>query len=111
MEEDYLKALTIETSEKMNYFHLDLIEEKVNSMKDVELIRWHPTYFKVTYYPHEYSVEELVDEFKRMGIKIKKQQKVKWINKLLHTIIKENKQAFGENRLDCCDLNKKSNTY
>ena len=72
MEEDFLKALTIETSEKMNYFHLDLIDEKVNSMKDVELIRWHPDYFKVTFYPHEYCESELIDQFKGAGIQIKK---------------------------------------
>ena len=106
MEDDFLKALTIGTSEKMNYFHLDLIDEKVNNMKDVELLKWHPDYFKVSYYPYEYSEAELIEEFRSTGIEIKKRQKENWINRLLHKIIKENKRSFGENKLDCCDLNK-----
>lgn len=106
MEEDLLKVLTIKTSEKMNYFHLDLIDEKINSMKDVELIRWHPDYFKITYYQYEYDQEELLSEFQALGIRLRKQKKESWIYKLLSSIAKENKKSFGDQSLDCCDLNK-----
>lgn len=31
----------------------------------------------------------------------------KAINKFLENLAKENKESFGDGKLDCCDLNKK----
>lgn len=106
IDDEYLKVMKIETSEKMNYVHLDLIDEKVNSMNRVELMRWHPDYFKISYYTQDYDASELLKEFEKIGIKTRKPKKKSRIHKLLRIIAKENKRSFGEHRLDCCDLNR-----
>jgi hypothetical protein len=104
MKEDFTKVSIIETSEEMAPFQQDLIKDKIGSMSGIEILQLTPQFLKVKYYPYLHDETELITALKQIGLKRK--QKPNFFRRLINKIIKENKKSFGNQKLDCCDLNK-----
>jgi hypothetical protein len=105
MEGENTKVLIIETSDKMTYDQLELIDKIVSKMKGVELLRCSPDFYKIRYNIHLYDESEIINEIEKLGIKSKRFEKEKFLKWLLKMIANENTKSFENKRLTCCDLN------
>lgn len=84
-----------------------LIRNYIQSLKDVEIDELTPNVIKLEYYPQQYSVEYIERELKSLGVKLNNNNKKKgFFKRLLANLAKDNKEAFGEKKLDCCKLPK-----
>lgn len=105
MNEEYIKLLKVKPIKKLDSFQLDMINKKISSMTGVEIEKVTPEFIMVKYYSHLQVKSQILNEFSSLGIVTRLQKKETFFKRMLNKLAKDNKETFGDSRLDCCDLN------
>lgn len=101
--EDYLQYKSFQIQESISEEKIKELITKFNSTPGINKIDSSSHSVSVVYNPYEISEKEIIDWLSSFGLTIKKSKENSFKARLAK-LAKDNREALGNQRLDCCDL-------
>ena len=104
--EDFMKTLNITSEGTIPEEVLNAISTRLEGEKRIYFKKVRSDQLNISFPSYLYGSEYILKILKESGFHKKAEDKKSSWNIFLDSIIKGNKEAYGDKRLDCCKLNK-----
>ena len=104
--EDLVKTLNFTSEESLPKEVWNAIQTRLKREKDVHYEQVRSNQVKISFPSYLYSSEYILNLLQDSGFHRKSKDKKSLWEKLLNPIIKGNMEAYGDQPLECCKLNK-----
>ena len=84
------------------------LQQKLNELEGIDSFEISSDFIRIEYLPFKLSKESIQETLKKIGypVKIEKKKKKGFFERFINKLSKSNKETFGNQRLDCCDMKK-----
>jgi hypothetical protein len=105
---DFDKAIKYNFNKPLNETDISKLQQKLNEIKGIDSFEISNEWICIEYLPFKFSKESIQETLNNMGypVKIEKKKKKGLIARFIDKLAKSNRETFGSQKLDCCDLKK-----
>lgn len=104
--EDFVKTLRFSSEGSIQKEVWNAIQSRLNSENGVKCELINSNQLSLSFPSHSYSNDYISNLLQESGFRRKSKARRSVWERLLNNIVKGNKEAFGDQHLECCKLNK-----
>ncbi|MGD9993679.1 MAG: LDCC motif putative metal-binding protein [Salinivirgaceae bacterium] len=105
---DFDKIIKYRFNKSLNESEISKLRQQLKEVEGIDSFEISSKYICIEYLPFKLSKESIQETLNNIGypVKIEKKKKKGLFARFIDKLAKSNKETFGNQKLDCCDLKK-----